>query len=84
MPMMSQGMGVSTMAQGLNTFSGFPTPPRSEDQNLALKQEPVDGVTDISNHVMSHSLADHVNNNTEGVLNDRNVRSTSPKVWRPY
>lgn len=84
LPMMSQGMGVSSMAQGLNTFSGFPTPPRSEDQNLALKQEPVDGVTDISNHVMSQGIADHVNNNTEGVLTERNGRSASPKVWRPY
>lgn len=83
-PMMSQTMGVSTMAQGLNTFSGFPTPPRSEDQGLGLKQEPVEGVTDISNHVMSQSIADHVNNNTEGVLTERNGRSSSPKVWRPY
>lgn len=83
-PMMSQSMGVSTMAQGLNTFSGFPTPPRSEDQGLGLKQEPVDGVTDLSNHVMSQGIADHVNNNTEGVLTERNGRSVSPKVWRPY
>lgn len=85
MSMMSQGMGVSTMAQGLNNFSGFPTPPRSDDQSLGLKQEPVDGVTDLSNHVISQGMADHVNNNgsSEGVLTERNGRS-SPKVWRPY
>lgn len=83
-PMMSQGMGVSSMAQGLNSFSGFPTPPRSEDPGLGLKQEPVDGVTDLSNHVMAQGIADHVNNNTDGVLSERNGRSASPKVWRPY
>nr|ACF96955.1 Runx [Nematostella vectensis] len=80
LPMMSQSpMCAPQMAQGLNSFTGFPTPPRSDDQGMVgMKQEPPEGV----NH--QGLELDHNHNGGTDVLSERNGRTTPKGVWRPY